>query len=257
MHTPTPSTAAPMSTVRTPHRSPRIGLIDAGRGVAILAVIAYHLVWDLGDFDYLAGHPARSDTGVLIAHCIAGSFLFLVGVSLVLAHGDRFRRQAFIRRTLELVAYGVVISLATYIAMPAQWVSFGILQCIALVSVLALPFLWASRMVAVGAAVLAVALPGLVDIPGRSRWVAWTGLTEAGPVTIDHAPVLPLFALTLMGIVLMRTLRMRGGDTRLAQVSTDRPPLQWLAFLGRHTLVIYLLHQPILLGALYAIRWAT
>lgn len=243
------------ATVEAARRAPRIGLIDVLRGVAILAVIAYHLTWDLGDFGFLPSRPAQSETGENIAHAIAGTFLFLVGVSLVLSHADGFRARAFGRRLVELVGYGALISLVTYLVMPSQWVSFGILQCIAVVSVLAVPFLRPSRAVALGAAVLAVALPGLVQLPGSSRWVSWTGLTEATAPTIDSAPVLPLFALTLLGVVLMRTLRANGGDHRLAAVSTDRGLLGWLAFLGRHTLVIYLVHQPILLGLLNAYVW--
>lgn len=250
------NTAAPI-VGEIPRTRPRIGLIDVVRGVAIIAVIVYHLVWDLGDFDLIAGHPARSENGTHIAHGIAGTFLFLVGVSLVLAHGERFRPRPFVHRLAELVAYGLLISVATYVVMPNQWVSFGILQCIAVSTVLAVPFLRLSRAVALGAAGMAIALPGLVNIPGGSRWVSWTGLTEHGPVTIDHAPVLPLFALALLGIVVMRTLVENGASERLAQISTDSGPLRWLSFLGRHTLVIYLVHQPVLLGLLHAHRALT
>lgn len=252
--TPQPATADPAHTAHVP-RVGRIGLIDVARGVAILAVIAYHLTWDLGDLGLLNGRPAQTPLGHHIAQGIAGTFLFLVGVSLVLAHGDGFRATAFVRRLAEVFGYGLLISLATWIVMPSQWVSFGILQCIVVVSVLALPFLRGSRAIALGAAGLAVALPGLVEIPGSSRWWSWTGLTASTQPTIDNAPVLPMFALTLLGIVLMRTLRAGDGHRRLAQVRTDRGVLRWLSFLGRHTLVVYLLHQPILLGLLHAYLW--
>lgn len=251
MHT----SSVPTTTREDVRRTARIGLIDVVRGVAILAVIAYHLTWDLGDFGFLPERPAQSVTGENIAHGIAGTFVFLVGVSQVLAHENGFRARAFGRRLLELIGYGALISVVTYVVMPSQWVSFGILQCIAVVSVLALPFVRLSRALALGVAVLAVALPGIVEIPGSSRWLSWTGLTETTAPTIDSAPVLPLFALTLLGIVLMRTLRERGGDRRLAAVSTESGALGALAFLGRHTLIIYVVHQPILLGLLHAYDW--
>lgn len=250
-----PATRVAPEHERTGQGAGRIGLIDVARGVAIVAVVVYHLVWDLGDLGLIDSTPAQGETGKNVAHGIAGSFIFLVGVSLVLAHGDRFRPRKFLRRLAELVGYALLVSVVTLLIFPSQWVSFGILQCLAVASVLALPFLRASRLLAVGAAVLAFALPGLVTIPGDSRWLSWTGLTEDVQPTIDHAPLLPLFGLTLLGIVLMRTLRERGDDVRLARVRTDRGPLGWLAFVGRHTLVIYLLHQPILLGLLNAWVW--
>lgn len=250
-----PTSPAPASASNDVRRTARIGLIDVARGIAIIAAVAYHLTWDLGDLDLISGRPAQSVVGENIAHGIAGVFLFLVGVSLVLAHEKAFRAHAFGRRLAEVVGYALLISVVTYVAMPEQWVSFGILQCIAVVSVLALPFLRPSRAVGLGVAGLAVALPGVLVISGSSRWWSWTGLTEQVQPTIDNAPVLPFFALTLLGIVLMRTLRARGVDQRLAQVSTDRGALGWLAFLGRHTLIIYVVHQPVLLGLLHAYLW--
>ncbi|MDF8264162.1 DUF1624 domain-containing protein [Luteipulveratus flavus] len=236
----------PASTTAT-----RLVAVDVVRGVAILAVIAFHLTWDLGSLDLIGTHIGSTPWGRAISHTIAGTFLLLVGVSLVLAHRERFRAASFWRREVQLVGYAVLVSVATYLFLPHQWVSFGILHAIAVSSVLALPFVHASRATAVGAIGLAVALPQLVTIPGDSRWWSWTGLTEGVRPTIDSAPLLPMLALTLAGVLVMRSLQGSATEERLASWRPERGAGGALAFLGRHTLAIYLLHQPVLLVLLH------
>lgn len=232
------------------HRTPRIAGIDVLRGVAILAVIWYHLMWDLGDLDLIDVHISRTGWGDVVAHCIVSTFMLLVGASLVLAHGRGVRVRAFWRREAELLAYGMLISAVTLVIMRSQWVSFGILQCIAVVSVLCLPFVRASRLLSLGAGGLCLVVPHLVTIPGDSRWLSWTGLTESVQPTIDHAPLLPWLGVALLGVAAMQTLVRTGMTTTLARWKAQHPPASWLRFLGRHTLVIYLVHQPVLLAAL-------
>ncbi|WP_052592335.1 DUF1624 domain-containing protein [Luteipulveratus mongoliensis] len=244
------------TTTRVPStRTSRIAAVDVLRGVAIIAVIAYHLTWDLGSLDLIGTDISHTATGRGIAHAIAGTFLTLVGVSLVLAHRDGFRARSFWRREIEIIGYAALVTLATYVTFPSEFVSFGILHSIAVSSVLALPFVWASKTTAIGAAGLAVLLPRMVTIPGDSRWWSWTGLTEGAQPTMDNAPVLPMFALTLAGLVVTRMLHEQGRLEVLSRWRAERGAGGALSFLGRHTLAIYLLHQPILLGVLHAYDW--
>lgn len=241
--------------VSAPARVGRIALIDVLRGVAIIAAVGYHLTWDLGSLDFIGVDISHTGWGRNIAHGIAVSFLFLVGVSLVLAHGSGVRWRGLRRRQLELAAYAAVISLATYLTYPSQVVTFGILHSILISTLLALPFLRAPRVLTLGVAAAAIALPQLVTIPGSSRWWSWTGLTEAVHPTVDHAPLLPWIAATLIGVVVMRTALGTSWLTTVSAWRADRGFGAALAFLGRHTLVIYVLHQPVLLGVLNLVRW--
>ena len=78
----------------------RITAIDAARGVALIAMAIYHFTWDLQFFGYLEPGTATTGGWKLFARCIASSFLFLVGVGLVLAHGHGIRWPGFGRRPL-------------------------------------------------------------------------------------------------------------------------------------------------------------
>lgn len=259
------SVTAEMTAVTAPAPAPsvpvngvgRIAVVDVLRGVAIVAVVVFHLTWDLGDLHLINLQISLTGWGRDTAHTIAASFLFLVGVSLVLAHGERFRARSFCRREAELVAYGALVTVATWVAFPSQVVTFGILQAIAVSSVLALPFVRAPRLLAVGAGLLALVLPQLVTIPGSSRWWSWTGLTASVQPTVDHAPLLPWCALTLLGLVTMRSALQAGWGPRLARWRAERGVGRALAYLGRHTLGIYLAHQLVLLPVLTGMAWLT
>src|SRR5687768_1672935 len=77
---------------------PRLPLIDAARGAAILAMVVYHFSWDLRFFGFIAADVAGGLGWRVFARLIAGAFLFLVGVSLVLATQGGFDRARYLRR---------------------------------------------------------------------------------------------------------------------------------------------------------------
>jgi uncharacterized membrane protein len=236
--------------------APRIAAVDAARGIALIAMAVYHFSWDLS-FLQLAAIPVMSDPGWRwFARIIAGSFLFLVGVSLVLAHGTRIRRRAFLKRLAIVSAAAAGVTAATFFAFPASFIYFGILHCIALSSVLALPFLrlpwWAALVGA--AAVFAVAHFGESEI--FNRWpLVWTGLSTRVPFSNEYVPIFPWFAMVLGGVGAARLLAPRLREGPLARWRAGGPIGRALAFAGRHSLAIYLLHQPLLLALLVPVAW--
>jgi uncharacterized membrane protein len=83
-----------------------------------------------------------------------------------------------------------------------------------------------------------------------SPWLLWLGIRQMGRYMVDYYPLLPWFGVALLGVFFGLTLY-PGGRPRfeLADLS-PKFPLPALTFLGRNSLVIYLVHQPIILGAL-------
>lgn len=238
----------------TPAAGPRLALVDLLRGVAIVAMVIYHALWDLGPRSrgLIALDAATNPVLTVAADLIAGTFLALVGVSLVLAHRRGIRWRAFGRRLALLVAASAVVSLATWFIDPATWVRFGILHCIAACSIVGLAFVRLPGWIAAIGAVAAFVAPGLLADPffNHGAWL-WLGLSTAVPPSVDYVPVLPWLGVVLAGIALAKAVL----ALRLEQTLAGWRPRRWLgrglAVAGRWSLAIYVVHQPLLMGVFY------
>ena len=232
-------------------RKSRLEAIDLARGVALVAMAIYHFAWDLGFFGYTAPDMIFETGWKLFARAIATSFLFLVGVSLFLAHEQGLRLKPFLRRLAMVVAAAAGISLVTYIAVPSGFIFFGILHQIALASVLGLLFLRLPVVLTLAMVILIATAPyfarnAIFDHP--ALW--WVGLSTINPSSNDYVPLFPWFAAILAGIASARIAKTAGLFSRMA----DRQMPEWtqpLQFAGRHSLAVYLIHQPVLIAGLW------
>jgi uncharacterized membrane protein len=232
----------------------RIPAIDAARGVALIAMAVYHFTWDLGYFGFIRLQAGIDPAWRLFAKCIAGTFLILVGVGLVLAAREGLRRGPYLRRLGMIAAGAAAISLATWWAMPQGFVYFGILHCIAVSSVLALPFLRAPVWAAALGAAVCLALPLLLpDGVFDQSWLLWLGLATRIIPSNDYEPLLPWFGMVLAGVALGRLGLRAGLATQLARWRGEGPAGRGLRALGRHSLAFYLVHQPVLFGSLWLV----
>lgn len=243
----------------TPAVGPRIPMVDLLRGVAIVAMVIYHALWDLGPRSrgLIALDAATNPAMMLAADLIAGTFLALVGVSLVLAHRRGIRWPAFWRRLAILVGAAVLVSAVTWWTDPATFVRFGILHCIAVCSVIGLAFLPLPGWVAAIGAAVAFTAPSLFagaafDHPA---WI-WLGLSTMVPSSVDYVPVLPWLGAVLVGMAGARLALAFGLDRTLAGVQPGGWLAKGLVTAGRWSLVIYLAHQPLLMGAFYLLALA-
>ena len=139
----------------------RIEVLDLLRGIALIAMAVYHFTWDLEFFGYIARGTANSGGWRLFARGIASSFLFLVGLSLVLAHLRGIRWRPFLTRLAQIAAGAAAITVATLLFTPGSFVFFGILHQIAVGSLIGLAFVRRSTWLAVAAGILVIALPNL------------------------------------------------------------------------------------------------
>ena len=229
----------------------RIGAIDALRGAAICAMIAYHFAFDLNWFGYIDADFDHDPFLLGARGTIVTAFLLLVGISLLLARRAGVSRVHFWRRIALIVACAVLVSVASYVTFSRTFITFGILHCIALASVLAWPATRFPRMaLAVGIAVVAAGNSvsfALFDQP----WLNWVGLMTHKPATEDYVPLLPWLGVVLIGIALGAWQ----GDRQFRELRvTLRAAPGWLTWLGRHSLLVYMVHQPVLTGVLYVLR---
>jgi uncharacterized membrane protein len=234
-----------------PKSRSRIETIDLARGAALLAMAVYHFAWDLEFFGYAPGGMTAESGWKFFARSIASSFLFLVGVSLFLAHGEEIRWRGFLRRLALVAGAALAISVATYIATPERFIFFGILHEIALASLLGLAFLRLPPLVTLAVAGGTIAAPHFLRSPLFDHPVWWwMGLSSSNPPSNDYVPVFPWFGAVLAGIAVTKLAARAGLLRRLARVEPGRWSLP-LQFAGRHSLLVYLLHQPILIGFLW------
>jgi uncharacterized membrane protein len=188
---------------------------------------------------------------------IAGSFLAIVGFSLVLATRRGFNREAYLRRLVLVACAAALVSIVTWFALPDIFIFFGILHHIALASLLALPFLFLPTPVIAVAAVIVVALPfalgfHLVD----EDWLAFLGFGP-WPLTADFVPVFPWFGCVLAGMVLARIALPRAQGSDWASWRATSAPAKVIVLGGRNSLFVYLVHQPLFIGALFLFMQAT
>jgi uncharacterized membrane protein len=231
--------------------------IDLARGIAILAMIVYHFGWDLSFLKLIELNVLALPVWRWFARAIAGSFLFLSGIGLVLAHGHAIRWRAFLRRLAIVGGAALLVTVATYFAFPDSFIFFGILHCIALSSVLALPFLRAPVALALAAAAFVLAGPWIfTDVAFDAPWLDWLGLGSFDPVTNDYVPIFPWFAFVLLGTVFAR-LMLDAKRPRLPVWQPKGGTSKAIIWAGRHSLPIYLLHQILLLGVLYGVLQLT
>ena len=230
----------------------RLDILDVIRGVAIIGVAVYHLGWDLYFLQFSSTDVTTSVPWVLFARSLASTFLLLVGVNLVLAHRRGMRWAAFRRRLALVAVAAAAISGVTYLLFPYSFIYFGILHAIALFSVIALPFLWTPLWLVLTAAFFVLVLPNLFRSSlFDERTLSWIGFATQPQPSVDYVPVFPWFAVTLLGVALARLVFASPLADRLAAFRAEGAFSRTLALAGRWSLVIYLVHQPVLLGILY------
>ena len=213
-------------------------------------MVCFHIVFDLQMFGHLPFGTTLHPVLYWHARLVAGSFLFLAGVSLWLAHGQGIHWPAFWRRWIKLVAAAALVTVATYVALPEYFVYFGILHCIAassLIGLLALR-LPAAAVAALGAVIM-VASYILPDPAFNAPLLRFIGLATEPAMTVDFEPLFPWVGPFLLGLASAKWASARGLLHRLTL--PDTPVLRRLALPGQHSLMVYLVHQPILIALIW------
>jgi uncharacterized membrane protein len=227
----------------------RIASIDALRAIALIAMIAYHFCFDLRYFRVIAPDLEHGAFWLTARTLILSSFLLLAGVSLVLADARNAPVAQFWKHVGMIAGCAIIVSVATYWMFPVTFIWFGVLHAIAVTLVLARPLVRFPRTsLALGLGVI-VAGVAFSHPAFDSFTLGWLGFMTGKPYTDDYVPLFPWSGVLFCGIAAGHAL-VRNRFAVLARLST---PPRWLAWLGRHTLAVYMLHQPILIGILWAI----
>ena len=222
----------------------RLHGLDLLRGLTLISMIAYHGIWNL---KYLFGVDIpwyEKLPGYLWQQSICWTFILLSGFCFLMGS-----RQ--LKRGLMIFGGGALVSAVTLIAMPENLILFGILTFTGSAMMLMVPLEKVLRKVPAGIGVAAAMALFFFfrnwQAPAwcyRNLLTAYLGFPTRQFVSMDYFPLLPWIFLFVAGYFLCRILRSRGWDEKLF-TRGNVPVINWL---GRHTLPIYLIHQPVLYG---------
>jgi uncharacterized membrane protein len=209
----------------------RYELLDIIRGSAVVLMIIFHFSFDLRIFGYTEVDFQENLFWWVFPRVIVFLFLTAMGLSLEVTYKGKLEPKKVLRRFFKIGGFALLISLFTYFAFPTRWIYFGTLHCIALCSLLALPFQGKKWISLSGAFVI------LIPLLAGFQW-PWFKMEHA---SMDYIPALPWLGVVLLG---MFSFHLNVHKTPIVSF----PGKSWLLFCGRHSLIIYLIHQPILFG---------
>ena len=233
-------------------KTKRLELIDLLRGLTLVSMIAYHAAWDLVYMFGVNWPFYRSLGGYLWQQSICWSFILLSGFCMTLG-ANPFKRGLFV------FLCGALISLVTWSFMPQNLVLFGILTFLGSAMLIGGMLLKPAGKLAPRAAMsfglLSFCLflsTKLVNTGLLFTWIrlpqalyanlltAYLGFPPPGFYSTDYFSLIPWLFLFLAGMCFGLALGKRG------KKMLEHAPLPALRFLGRHSLLFYMLHQPVL-----------
>jgi len=231
-------------------RGDRLWEIDALRGFAIGIMVVYHLVWDLYG---MAGWKIDVYSGFwhywqLVT---ATSFISVMGLAMSLRAGRLRARgqltfQPYLWRGLTIFTWGLIVGLVTWLYDPHEFIRFGILHFIGVATILAYPLLrfkWINLILGSGL----ILLPHIFPWRHQISSLEWLGLVENVRPTFDYFPLIPWLGVVLLGIFVGNWLYPQGQRSfKLPQLS-NFAPVRWMALAGQNSLLIYLIHQPLII----------
>ncbi len=238
-------------------RTKRFWEIDFLRGIAIIMMIIYHILFDLYFLDVLKIN-LHSLLLRLFLYPIGTTFLLLVGVSLTISYSrikntlsEKEAWLKFIKRGIMIFCLGLALTTVTWVFLDSGFIIFGVLHCIGICIILSIPFLkyrFFNLFLGLILVFIGIALRTMVF---DFSYLVWLGFIPSGFYTIDYFPLLPWFGVVLLGIAIGNYVYPNAKRRfPLRDLSKNRL-LKPLCLFGHHSLIIYLLHQPILLSIIF------
>jgi uncharacterized membrane protein len=229
----------------------RFDRLDALRAVAILWMAAFHFCFDLNYYKFIQQNFYGDPFWTVQRSVIVSLFLFCAGFGQAVAWEQGQGWPRFWRRWAQVAGCALLVTAGSYLMFPRSYISFGVLHGIALMLIITRltarfgPWLWPLGLVA-------IALPHVVrDSFFDSRLTNWVGLVTHKPVTEDYAPLLPWIGVMWWGLAAGQWVLKNRREWVTGALPAVMTPL---ATLGRWSLSFYMLHQPVLIGLLMAVR---
>ena len=232
--------------------SERILWIDVVRGISILAMITFHFAFDLMYFGFAKSNLIYQPDWRLFERMIAFSFLFIAGLSLFIAHGPSINWKSFIRRYGVTAICAVLISSVTYFLFNNDMIRFGILHAISVSGLISLFLLKLNSffLFLLAGIIFFIHLLSPQPVEGGYFW-QWLIYTTETPNSLDYRPIMPWIVPFILGMASYQLFD-KWGLLQTSNSITHRE-LLILSWLGKKSLIIYLIHQPILFAGFFVL----
>ncbi len=237
--------------------SRRFDRLDALRGVAIVWMAVFHFSFDLAHYGYTHADFHHDPFWLHQRSAIVTLFLLCAGAGQAIATAQGQSMARFWRRWAQVAGCAVLVTIGSWWMFPRSFITFGVLQGIA-VMLIVVRFSAGLGRWRWPLGLAAIAAPLVFGHPFfDTRWTDWVGFVTRLPVTEDYVPVFPWLGVMWWGAaaadeVLQRRRQWLAAGFAVPVASVARP----LATLGRWSLSFYMLHQPLLIGAVLAWRAA-
>ncbi|MEP1553138.1 heparan-alpha-glucosaminide N-acetyltransferase [Paraglaciecola sp.] len=230
----------------TNNASNRCYEVDVLRGFAIVLMVIFHFCYDLSTFGWASYNTGQDIEWRIFRAIIVSSFLLAVGMSSYLAYHKHFNLTKLAKATSKLFLVATFLTISSVFMYPTTWVYFGIIHLIAVALPISVLFVRIPTVsLIIGVLVIFFYSLGWLSMEPIWRWsVSNIGIPRR---TVDLASLIPWIGVVLIGVFVMH-------KHILSIKLPEHYIFKKLAMLGRHSLIIYLVHQPIMYGILLAIK---
>lgn len=230
----------------------RLSRVDQFRGLALCMMIIYHFLFDLNYFHLISLDLLGDWRFRWWRNLIVSCFVITAGWSQGLSRHPPACH--FWKRQSQLALACLLVSAVTYALFGPRWIYFGVLHFFLVSRIVSRPIAGHSKtLILLG--ILILLLSTTIQEPFfNPRWINWIGLVTIKPQTEDYAPLIPWLGLYWIA------LGVQGVTIRNHSQNAIKPPtrlfkINLLTWMGKNSLLVYLIHQPILFALLWFARW--
>lgn len=224
------------------NRDKRIWELDFFRGIALILMIYFHIVFDMRD---IFGYDVTYSSGInfYLGKISAILFMLLSGISCYLSRSN-------IRRGLKVVGIALVLTVATHLYSPELGVKFGILHFLGVCMLLAPVFQKLNRYVLILLGILSIVIGNLfTGMVASNDYLFISGIYSENFVSSDYYPLFPWLGVFLFGMAFGQIFYSNRKSIFNFNLGDNL-----LSRMGRHTLMCYIVHQPLIILVLTLIN---